>query len=300
MADKILHKRSSTPSAVPSAASLELGELALNTADGRAFMKKSNGSVVEIGSNGSAFFSLVTVTATSVGQTSFTIPGGYTPGAIVVFLNGSSLAPAHYAATNGTTVVLGSGTGVVVGSELVVLRLTAFQVADALPLLGTAADASKLGGELPEYFLNMANRTGFAGALAYRSTNLDVPNNTLTDLLFDTSLFDSGGCISLGADQLNITVPVSGLYALYMAADFSTATSNPGICNIRITDTANNVVALAAAPNVASSATQMSSFGLAYLNAGAKLKFQLFQNSGALKQARPFAYANRFGFARVG
>lgn len=157
MADKILHKRSSTPSAVPSAASLELGELALNTADGRAFMKKGDGSVVEIGANGSASFSLVTVTATSAGQASFTIPGGYTPGAVVVFLNGSSLAPAHYTATSGTAVVLASGTGVVVGSELVVLRLTAFQVADALPLDGTAADSSKLGGIAAENYWHSGN-----------------------------------------------------------------------------------------------------------------------------------------------
>ena len=101
-----------------------------------------------------SFFSLVTVTATSASQSSFTIPGGYTPGAIVVFLNGSSLAPAHYTATNGATVVLASDTGVIVGSELVVLKLTAFQVADALPLGGTAADASKLGGETPSVYLN--------------------------------------------------------------------------------------------------------------------------------------------------
>ena len=160
MADKILHKRSGTPSAVPSAASLELGELALNTADGRAFMKKNDGAVVEIGANGSAFFSLVTVTATSAGQFSFTIPGGFTPGAVVVFLDGSSLAPAHYTATNGTTVVLASGTGVVAGSELVVLRLSAFEVADALPLGGTAEDASKLGGNAATEFYRRANILG--------------------------------------------------------------------------------------------------------------------------------------------
>ena len=110
--------------------------------------------------NPGAFFSLVTVAATSAGQTSFTIPGGYTPGAIVVSLNGSSLAPAHYTATNGTTVVLGSGAGVAVGSELVVLRLTAFEVADALPLGGTAADASKLGGNAAAEFYRRANILG--------------------------------------------------------------------------------------------------------------------------------------------
>lgn len=173
MADKILHKRSATPSAVPSAASLALGELALNTADGRAFMKKGDGSVVEIGANGSAFFSLVTVTATSASQTSFTIPGGYTPGAVVVFLDGASLAPAHYTATNGTTVVLASGTGVAVGSELVILRLSAFQVADALPLGGTAADSSKLGGQLPSYYATQDDLAGITpGSEYYQRSNI--------------------------------------------------------------------------------------------------------------------------------
>lgn len=152
MADKILHKRSGTPSAVPSAASLELGELALNTADGRAFMKKNDGAVVEIGSNASGYFRTEPITATATGQKSFTVPGGYTPGAIFVSLNGASLPPADFTATNGTTVVLASGVGIVAGSVLLVHVLSAFEVADALPLGGTAADSSKLGGHAPSYY----------------------------------------------------------------------------------------------------------------------------------------------------
>lgn len=113
-----------------------------------------------------SFFSLVTVAATSASQTSFTIPGGYTPGAIVVFLNGSSLAPAYYTATNGSAVILGSGTGVAVGSELVVLRLSAFQVADALPLGGTAADSIKLGGNDAAEFYRRANILGTVSQLS--------------------------------------------------------------------------------------------------------------------------------------
>jgi len=149
MADKILHKRSGTPSAVPPAASLELGELALNTADGRAFMKKGDGSVVEIGSNASGYFRTEPITATSAGQTSFTVPGGYTPGAIFVSLNGASLPPADFTATNGTTVVLASGSGIVAGSVLLVYVLSAFEVADALPLNGTAKDSERFAGLLP-------------------------------------------------------------------------------------------------------------------------------------------------------
>lgn len=48
MADLIRHKRSSDPSAVPTAGDLELGELALNTTDGRLFTKKGDNSVVEL------------------------------------------------------------------------------------------------------------------------------------------------------------------------------------------------------------------------------------------------------------
>ncbi|HRD49766.1 MAG: hypothetical protein JNK95_04225 [Candidatus Competibacter sp.] len=45
----VLHKRSSTPGAVPGSGALTPGELALNTADGKLFTKKDSGAVVEIG-----------------------------------------------------------------------------------------------------------------------------------------------------------------------------------------------------------------------------------------------------------
>lgn len=47
MPNRLLHKRSSVPGAVPAAASLTPGELALNTADGRLFTEKADGTVVE-------------------------------------------------------------------------------------------------------------------------------------------------------------------------------------------------------------------------------------------------------------
>ena len=51
MANTIILKRSSTPSKVPSTAQLALGEVAINTFDGRMFIKKDDGTpaVVEIG-----------------------------------------------------------------------------------------------------------------------------------------------------------------------------------------------------------------------------------------------------------
>jgi len=51
MANQIILKRSSTPAKIPTTGQLELGEIAINTYDGRIFIKKNNGSasVVEIG-----------------------------------------------------------------------------------------------------------------------------------------------------------------------------------------------------------------------------------------------------------
>jgi len=47
MANTIRHKRSAVAGAAPTAAALVPGELAINTADGRLFTEKDNGTVVE-------------------------------------------------------------------------------------------------------------------------------------------------------------------------------------------------------------------------------------------------------------
>lgn len=49
MADKILIKRSAVPAKVPTDAQLAAGELAINTADGRLYLKKDNGTVMHLG-----------------------------------------------------------------------------------------------------------------------------------------------------------------------------------------------------------------------------------------------------------
>lgn len=48
MADVIRHKRSATAAAVPSAGQLELGELAINIADGRLYFKTSTGAIIAV------------------------------------------------------------------------------------------------------------------------------------------------------------------------------------------------------------------------------------------------------------
>lgn len=48
MSNTLLHKRNSTASAVPAAGVLSAGELAVNTADGRVYTKRDNGTVVDV------------------------------------------------------------------------------------------------------------------------------------------------------------------------------------------------------------------------------------------------------------
>ena len=118
MAQTIKLKRSSTGGAVPSTSSLSLGEVAINTYDGKMYIKKNDGtdSIVQIGAgSGSAVWNSYDYTATS-SQTSFSGNDNnseslsYVPGFLQVFLNGILLDPAvDYAATTGSSIVLTVG-----------------------------------------------------------------------------------------------------------------------------------------------------------------------------------------------
>lgn len=119
---------------------------------------------LNVAAPGQSFFRTEAVTAATPGQTSFTVPGGYSPGAIIVSLNGSTLTPADYTATDGSTVVLTSGAGIAAGSVLLVYALSAFEVAGALPLLGTAADSQLLGGKPPSHY----ESSGSSAPLGFR------------------------------------------------------------------------------------------------------------------------------------
>ena len=54
MASIYRHKRNATAGVIPPAGNLFVGELAINTADGKVFTKKDNGTVVEIGGGSSS------------------------------------------------------------------------------------------------------------------------------------------------------------------------------------------------------------------------------------------------------
>ena len=60
MATVILPKKSSTALSIPASGDLEVGELAMNLADGKFYSKTSGGSVIEMGGAGSVTLQDVT------------------------------------------------------------------------------------------------------------------------------------------------------------------------------------------------------------------------------------------------
>ena len=150
-------------------------------------------------------------TATAA-QTTFTVSGGYTVGLIDVFINGVKLAAADFTATNGTTVVLGTGTGV--GNIVEIVKYvsaftTAVETTRTLTINGTTYDLSanrtwtlttsniSEGSNL--YYTDTRARaaislttTGSSGASTYTSGVINIPTYTLSGLGGQTELNGTG------------------------------------------------------------------------------------------------------------
>ena len=114
-------RRSATAGSIPTTSNLDLGEIALNTYDGKAYMKKNVGgteSVVQIGSSDASASDILKEYAYVATSNQTTFSGSdansntlsYTPGALNVYQNGVLLKlTTDYTASNGTTVVLVNG-----------------------------------------------------------------------------------------------------------------------------------------------------------------------------------------------
>ena len=197
MATNIKLKRSATQNATPSTSDLELGELALNTYDGKMYMKKTvsgTSSIVEltgtVAASSSAFaYESFKYTASS-NQTTFTGSDAdsktlaYTAGQIQVYLNGVLLDATDYTASNGSSVVLGSGA--TSGDILMVLNYSGTNPFDYFKYTATNAQTSFSG--------NDAN----SESLVYTVGNITVH---LNGVLLDASDYTatSGTSVVLGS-----------------------------------------------------------------------------------------------------
>jgi hypothetical protein len=164
-------RRSATAGAIPTTSALNLGELAINTYDGKLYLKKNvsgTESIVEIGASGgaeqqTAVYKEYVYTATN-NQTSFSGSDdnsatlSYVVGYLQVFLNGVLLENGtDYTATTSTSVVLVNGANA--GDVL--------QVSTFVKVLGT-------GDMVTNTF------TGNGSTAAYTlSTNPDTEENTI-------------------------------------------------------------------------------------------------------------------------
>lgn len=122
-------KRSAVSGKVPLDTDLELGELAINTYDGKLFLKKSVAGANTIVDVTAAYGTTYTKTSyvATAGQTSFSAT--YTAGFVDVWLNGLKLlASVDYTATNGTTVVL--TTGAALNDEIEIIAWNAIPISN--------------------------------------------------------------------------------------------------------------------------------------------------------------------------
>ena len=78
MANTIQHKRSSTATTIPTSGQLAAGELAVNTADGKLYLKKDNAAIVQIGGPAAAGDLTGATLASGVTASSLTSVGALT------------------------------------------------------------------------------------------------------------------------------------------------------------------------------------------------------------------------------
>jgi hypothetical protein len=162
MTQTVQLKRSATAGAIPSTSDLALGELALNTYDGKAYIKKSVGgteSIVEVGVQSGSFESMT--------HYLYNASLSYTAGQILVFLNGVFLDPDDYTASNGTSVVLDDGA----------------KSSDYLEIISLGSGAgAKLTGISVYEFTATANQTVLTGADENGNTLSYTPGKVLVFL----------------------------------------------------------------------------------------------------------------------
>jgi hypothetical protein len=222
MANTVKVKRSATPAKVPTTSDLQLGEIAVNTYDGKMYIKKDDGtaSVVEIGGASGTVTSVGITAGTGVTSSGgpITTSGNITIGLSTKLTAIQNLSGAGFITQNGSGAIAGrtlqAGTGISIAhgngsSQDPVITNSAPDQVVAL----TGAGATSITGTYPNFTISSVNTTY---ALA-----------TSTVL----------GLIELGSDTVQavapnaVTATASRSYALQVNA------AGQGVVNVPWTDT---------------------------------------------------------------
>ena len=187
-------RRSATASAVPTTSQLDLGEIALNTYDGKAYMKKDVGgtqSVVQIGSSEAVSADILKEYQYdgSDGTSGNTVFSGadnssntlkYTVGALQVYLNGVLLQPTtDYTAANGNSITLVNAAANGDLLQVIAWFKSIGTGADTVQQL-TGVDGSETEFTLATNPINENQTTIFINGVYQNKTTYSVAGTTLT------------------------------------------------------------------------------------------------------------------------
>ena len=221
MANSIKVKRSATPSAAPTTANLELGELAINTYDGKLFIKKDNGtaSIVEVGAGGSG--TVTSVAALTLGTTgtdlSSTVATGTTTPVITLQVptasasNRGALSSADWSTFNNK----GSGT------------VTSVSVVTANGLAGTVATSTTTPAiTLTTSVTGVIKGDGTALSAATSGTDYSLGTSALSTGIIKSTTTTGALTIAIAADFPTLNQDTTGTSAKTNALNSATTIVN--------------------------------------------------------------------------
>ena len=154
---------------------------------------------ITISSTGAAFTTQEFIPTAS--QTTFTISGGYTPGAIEVFLNGIKLNVSNgdYTATNGTTIVLSFG-----AQTTDVLSVNIWNITS----IGSAGISTNLANGTTNaipYQSSPGNTTFLATGTGVLSASGGAPSWNSAPTLTGTNISGTAASLSIGGNAATVT-----------------------------------------------------------------------------------------------
>ena len=214
MANSIKVKRSATPSAAPTTANLELGELAINTYDGKLFIKKDNGtaSIIEVGAGSGTVTSVAALTLGTTGtDLSSTVATGTTTPVITLQVPTASASNRGALSSADWTTFNNKGSGTV----------TSVSVVTANGLAGTVATSTTT----PAITLT----TSVTGVIKGNGTALSAATSG-TDYSLGTSALATG---------IIKSTTTTGALTIAIAADFPTLNQNTSGNAATVTTNAN-------------------------------------------------------------
>ena len=211
MANTIQHKRSSTATTIPTSGQLSAGELAVNTADGKLFLKKDDNSIVQIG----------TVASGSSGQVQFNNAGvlGASAGFLFDSANETLRVRSHAtryftigANAGGSSEILGYGnrslsinsveSTIDIGDVVVAANGTCIVIDDPTPALSINCPGGTIDIDSPTVVF-----TGTISADAYILSSDGIQAKTAS---YSLVAADNGKVITMNVASANtLTVPAS-------------------------------------------------------------------------------------------